>query len=163
MVQHQPDSWEGNSEENSASQAVRFVGLLEQNIPVDPHVKAVSDSYFDRWLDVEIPSRGLSANLRHVLSDGLSGEFLSAWITEHVAPAIDGELSRGGKETGQRAHAEEASVVVVHLVAESGRAFGVLPGHGIEHNGRAVREHDAVPDDLDAILAVADFGRIVAN
>jgi hypothetical protein len=163
MVQHQPDRWEGISEENSASQAVRFVGLLEQDIPVDPHLEAVSDSYFDSWLDVEIPARGLSAYLRHVLSDGLSGELLSARITEHVAPAIDGDLSRGGKETGQRAHAEEASAVVVHLVAESGHAFAVLPGHGIEHNGRAVWEHDTVPDDLDAILAAADFRRIVAN
>src|SRR5216684_3507204 len=104
MVQHQPDCWEGIFEENSASQTVRFVGLIEQDIPIDPHVEAVSDSYFDRWLDVEIPARGFSAYLRHVLSDGLSGELLSARITEHVAPAIDRELSRGGKETGQRPH-----------------------------------------------------------
>src|SRR5258708_19097735 len=122
MVKHQLDCWEGIFEETSASQTVRFVGLLEQDIPVDPHVEAVSDSYFDRWLDVEIPARGLSAYLRHVLSDRLSSEFLSAWITEHVAPAIDGELARGSEETGQRSHAEEPSVVVVHLVAESGRA-----------------------------------------
>jgi hypothetical protein len=69
---------------------------------------------------------------------------------------LKGRAERAGKNRGS----DEAPVVVIYIVAKPAVSSSVLPYHAFEIDGRCIREDDAVPDDLEAVLPVGDMGII---
>ncbi len=62
-----------------------------------------------------------------------------------------------------RTETDQAAIVAVHLVAQSGGAVGVETHHSVEIHGGSVGVDDAAPGNLHAVLPVGNAGIILSD
>jgi hypothetical protein len=125
---------------------------------VDDDPQRPSRAHGDGGLDVEVA-------LHQPLSGAVGRELgsLLERLDEVVVARPEGELAADAEHGGERHPFQQLPGVEIDLVGEAGVAAGVGGRQVVDHDGGAVGQDDALPDDEGALLPEGDDVVVLAD
>src|SRR5579883_1648357 len=107
------------------------VRRVENDIAIDGDIEPIPSRYFDRRLNVQLPTEGLSSQLGQLPAHGTTDNLAVAGHRQNRSVPILRELDSSAEQAGQDSKTQQPSIMVVHGISEARSASGVLTDHPI--------------------------------
>jgi len=136
---------------------------LSGGICLEGHVLGNQDIEFeaatdgDRRSNLELTINNLTADLGCLLGGGIAER------VGDIIAAVGGKIGTHRNERRQDDCTDQATEMMIDLIGQACIASLVGTDHGLQLDAIAVRHDQAIPNDLGAILAVADVGIVAAD